>query len=594
MKDLDQRLLEGLREMAADAEPPPGLYERARARMVAYRRRARIGTALVAAATLIAAVSVLPVVNRRAREGGDGSRRSVPNAPADPAVGHWSLLPPSPLVPGAEGGALSVWTGREMVVWAQADAAGARYDPATSRWQRVTGGPLRPRQGASAVWTGTEMLIWGGRAGDRVAADAGAGYDPATDTWRRLARPPISLRADHTAVWTGTEMLVWGGSGGLPRRPHFADGAAYDPGEDRWRRLPQAPLLRRSGHTAVWTGKEMAVWGGGDTDSRVGYYADGAAFDPDAGTWRAIAPSPLVARSGHTGVWSGTEVVLWGGTGDAGPVADGASWAPATGAWSPLPVAPLGPRASHTAVWSGTEMLVWGGAGPGRRRFADGAAYDAARGLWRRLPGVMLAPRFDHAAVWTGEAMFLWGGRAPGAPPVGDGAAFRIGPAPAAAEGGTGASGRSSTPAQEKQPANACVGTRGVAAAPEDAERFVDDFVRSRVLGSGAEECLSASALRLYGPEEAARRNPAARPAPLCLYECGRAVVVDVRRDRGWLKGSAEGTYTATLKVVLEQRNSSDDITEYLVEEVLTLAPGTTWSGRSTQLVVERVTASRG
>jgi hypothetical protein len=595
MKDLDQRLLEGLREMGAAAGPPPGLYERARGRMVSYRRRARIGTALVAAATLIAAVSLLPVVNRRAGEAGAGSR-GAPGVAVDPSVGHWSLLPATRLVLEKDGGALSVWTGKEMVVWAEADAAGARYDPATKRWRPLPDGPLGPRQGASAVWTGTEMLVWGGRAGDEVVRDPGAAYDPATDTWRRLPRPPVRLRAQHTAVWSGTEMLVWGGSGSLPRRPYFADGAAYDPGADRWRRLPQAPLLRRADHTAVWTGREMVVWGGSEGDSDVGFYGDGAAFDPAAQSWRPVSPSPLVARSGHAGVWSGAQMLLWGGSADDGPTADGASWDPATGAWSALPVAPLGPRVRHTAVWTGAEMLAWGGAGAGRRRFADGAAYDPARSVWRRLPAVLLAPRFDHAATWTGTAMFVWGGRAPGDPPLNDGAVFRLGPAPRSARAGTGeGSGGQGLRAQaERAAAGACREARRVAATPADAQRFVEGFLRVRTLGAGAEECLSVPALQMYLPDVLARRNPASRPPPLCLYECGRAVVVAFRRDKGWLKGSADGAYIATVKVVLEQRNGSNDVTDYVIEEVLRLGPGRTWSGRTARLVIQQVKTSLG
>lgn len=588
MKDLDQRLLEGLREMGAAAEPPAGLYERARARMVSYRRRVRIGAALVAAATLVAAVSLVPVVNRRAREGRPGPPPVVPGAPADPTVGHWSFLPPAPAGMAKVGRAQALWTGREMLVWAEADGAGARYDPATKRWRRLSDGPLGPREGSSALWTGTQMLVWGGQAGDTVVSDPGAAYDPATDSWRPLARPPIRLRAGHTAVWTGTEMLVWGGSGSLPRQPYFADGAAYDPAADRWRRLPQAPLIRRAGHSAVWTGKEMVIWGGGETDSHVGFSADGAAFDPAAQSWRAVPPSPLGARRGHTALWTGSQMLVWGGDADAGPVADGAAWDPATGGWSPLPVAPLGPRTRHTALWSGTEMLVWGGSGAGRRRFADGAAYDPARGRWRKLPGVLLAPRYDHAATWTGDAMFIWGGRAPGDPAPGDGAVLERGRAPKVAAGGTG---RHVPPQAEAAPAQPCLDARGVAALPEDAVRFVDGFVRLRTLGSGAEECLSATALKLYRPDGSAGRNPAATPAPLCLYECGRAVVVDVRRDEDWLKGSANGSYTATVKVVLEQQNSSDDRAEYVIEEILALGPGTTWSGRTTRLVVQRVAA---
>ncbi|HVE47965.1 MAG TPA: hypothetical protein VNA57_14610 [Acidimicrobiales bacterium] len=595
MKDLDQRLLEGLREMGATAEPPPGLFERARGRMVAYRRRVRIGAALVALATLVAAVTVLPVVNRRAREGRQGTTSTVAGVPADPEVGHWAVLGTSPLVIDEQGAALSIWTGDNVIVWAEAEAAGARLDPATGRWRRVANSPLTPRQGASAIWTGKEMLVWGGRSGDRVATDPGAAYDPVTDAWRPLPRPPIRLRAGHSVVWTGTEMLVWGGAGNLPRPPHFADGAAYDPATDRWRRLPQAPLLRRAGHSAVWTGREMVVWGGGETAARVTSFADGAAFDPGTQSWRPLPPSPLVSRSAHTAVWSGAQLLVWAGRSRDGPISDGASWDPATGDWSPLPVAPLGPRAQHTAVWSGTEMIVWGGAGAGRRRFADGAAYNPTRGAWRRLPGVLLSSRFDHASTWTGSAMFVWGGRAPGDRPPADGALFRLGPAPKPAPGAKGAAAGSAKPQPSRDTADSpCLDKRRAQPTPVDVERFVEGFMRLRTIGTGAEECLSSLALRQYRPDLAARRDLGSEPPPLCLYECGRAVVVGLRRDDDWLRGRSSGAYTATVKVVLEQPNGAGGVTEHVIEEIITVAPGQTWSGRSARLVVQQATTSPG
>jgi hypothetical protein len=53
------------------------------------------------------------------------------------------------------------------------------------------------------------MIAWGG---EEDPDGVGAAYDPETDTWRPLSatnRP--EPRAWHAAVWTGREMIVWGG-----------------------------------------------------------------------------------------------------------------------------------------------------------------------------------------------------------------------------------------------------------------------------------------------------------------------------------------------------------------------------------------------
>jgi hypothetical protein len=75
-----------------------------------------------------------------------------------------------------------------------------------------------------------------------------------------LANAPES-RAGHTAVWTGSEMIVWGGAG--QSGDLMNTGGRYDPVMDTWRATNtfNAPI-GRSGHTAVWTGSEMIVWGG--------------------------------------------------------------------------------------------------------------------------------------------------------------------------------------------------------------------------------------------------------------------------------------------------------------------------------------------
>ena len=56
--------------------------------------------------------------------------------------------------------------------------------------------------------------------------------------------------------------------------------------------LPPAPIPARHGSALVWTGTELIVWGGVGDDPGDPGPQDGAAFDPAAGTWRQIAPPP--------------------------------------------------------------------------------------------------------------------------------------------------------------------------------------------------------------------------------------------------------------------------------------------------------------
>ena len=109
-------------------------------------------------------------------------------------------------------------------------------------------------------------------------------------------------------------MIIWGGNtGSYP--PDTASGGAYDPSSDSWEPLPEAgaPSAREQ-HTAVWTGSLMLVMGGYDANPYA-VFNDGGRYSPTANTWTAVTISGTpAARSGHTAVWAGSEMIVWGGT----------------------------------------------------------------------------------------------------------------------------------------------------------------------------------------------------------------------------------------------------------------------------------------
>jgi N-acetylneuraminic acid mutarotase len=260
------------------------------------------------------------------------------------------------------------------------------------------------------------MLIWGGYKGKYIRADSfpadGAIYDPATGKWEKLPEAPIKGRFKHTAIWTGKEMIVWGGNRArFGEGPEAFRGATYDPRSHKWKKLPKGPI-KRNGHTAIWTGRRMIIWGG---FGRLGYYANGASYDPASGKWERIPKAPIPGRSEHTAIWTGKKMIVWGGqkTTKEGPVrifADGAIYDPESRKWEKLPKAPIKARIAHTAIWTGKKMIIWGGIGS-RGSFGDGAAYDPESGSWEKLPKAPVEARAYHTAIWTGRRMIIWGGR---------------------------------------------------------------------------------------------------------------------------------------------------------------------------------------
>ena len=161
--------------------------------------------------------------------------------------------------------------------------------------------------------------------------------------------------------------------------------------------LPSAPLSGRGQPAAVWTGSEMIVWGGSAGDSYVG---DGAALNLANGTWRVIAPSPLSPRQASAAVWTGTEVIVWGGVvGDHSSwLLDGAAYNPVTDEWRLIPSSPSLGNGGHirSMVWTGDEAVVFGG--------ARVVAYDPATDSWRSLAN---PPSASYPAIWTGDSVVI-------------------------------------------------------------------------------------------------------------------------------------------------------------------------------------------
>lgn len=181
-----------------------------------------------------------------------------------------------------------------------------------------------------------------------------------------------------------------------------------------WSELPPGPIEGRLGAEAVWTGDEVIVWGGAPGGA-------GAAYDPAAEQWRELPEAPLAPRQAHVAVWSGEELVVWGGTEAELPAStdeagepsaeiwdDGAAYDPSSDQWRPLPEAPIDGRTMAAAAWTGEELVIAGGAAAGAdpgtfddRR--DGAAYDPAEDSWRTIPDLPEDSNGATDGVWTGE-----------------------------------------------------------------------------------------------------------------------------------------------------------------------------------------------
>ncbi len=336
---------------------------------------------------------------------------------------------------------------------------------------------LGPRTMTTSVWTGAgngptsnQLLIWGGcdenlapdpdsctnylNSGGRLVYNKeGPLGEPPETTWLRMTPVDAPLgRKLHTAVWTGDtkvaaakdKMIVFGGCRGddtacdlsLAVTPH----ALYDATDDKWMTFATAGApTPRVFHSAVWTSQdEMIVWGGlegfeSPTPDRI--LGDGGILSfPEGkpeGEWRALPSGDGAppARYGHTGIWTGTEFLIWGGCGQEPGVTKCLKPLNAGALYNPFPAdgAPhwrelkgdtvVQPRTNHSAIWTGRYLIVWGGKN-GARTLANGARWDSADGTWKVLKPTLPegeTGRSDHVAVYEPlqGRMIIWGGVSP-------------------------------------------------------------------------------------------------------------------------------------------------------------------------------------
>ena len=170
-------------------------------------------------------------------------------------------------------------------------------------------------------------------------------------------------------------MIVWGGTDAIPNHLPLHTGGRYNPVTDSWTptSVVNAPLGRYA-HTTVWSGSEMIVWGGVDETFNV--TNTGGRYNPVNDSWGATSlTSAPSSRADQTGVWTDSEMIIWGGDGVS---PSGGRYDPITNSWIATTTtnAPIA-RDSHTAVWTGTEMIVWGGGFGGFGYLNSGGIYCA-------------------------------------------------------------------------------------------------------------------------------------------------------------------------------------------------------------------------
>ena len=229
--------------------------------------------------------------------------------------------------PPARYGHTATWTGRRM--WWSGGSASAATPAAGTIRRRIRGlptssvGPAASSFARSAVWTGTQMIAWGRRG----LLGAVRIRHPA---WRYRR----ALRSAATGSWSATATAGSSGNGTASAQRRLD--RVEDDRLGRKRTGSAAPQVRR---------------------------ARAARYSPIANSWSPISKvSCSGVTAGHSALWTGSRMLIWGGCGRLGARGStrGLSTTRWGNAWTPMSTTRRRRRAIRTPP-SGPERGWWSG-----------------------------------------------------------------------------------------------------------------------------------------------------------------------------------------------------------------------------------------
>ncbi|MBA3261540.1 MAG: galactose oxidase [Thermoleophilaceae bacterium] len=284
---------------------------------------------------------------------------------------------------------------------------GARQD----RWSALPSAGLE-RSEVAAARVGRFIYVVGGfERASALTSAAVERYDIRRERWTRVRDMPVGLNHPTAVAYRGA-VYVHGGyeaERGLTEPTGVL--LRYEPGRNRWRRLPSSPTPRAAHATAVIGHRLYVAAGANDAGS----LRTLEVYDFERKRWSDGPSFPGPARNHTTGVASGGRFYVLAGR-DAGNFTAAERYDPRRRAWERLP--PLHtPRGGIASVrLSDGRIVVFGGERlePGGTTIAEVELFDPRSRRWRSLPD-MRTPRHGLAGAALGRRVFaIEGGPTPG------------------------------------------------------------------------------------------------------------------------------------------------------------------------------------
>jgi hypothetical protein len=207
-------------------------------------------------------------------------------------------------------------------------------------------------------------------------------------------------------------VVAAGCGGGMPAgEPETEAGA---PAASGWTELPRGPLSPREAATGVWTGGEVLVVGGSDASPcppsadcplpETPPLLDGAAFDPASRTWRSIAPAPIPIGWASAAAVGDTTYYWVTDGGRPGERPAFLAYRISADRWDELPL-PADEASWYALVAAGERLVAVNGSDEYGER--PDFVFDAATETWAELPDDPQTDGFDRVMLWTGSELLL-------------------------------------------------------------------------------------------------------------------------------------------------------------------------------------------
>jgi N-acetylneuraminic acid mutarotase len=231
-------------------------------------------------------------------------------------------------------------------------------------------------------------------------------FDPVVGRYERLA--PMPERLNHIVLAAhGGRIYVVGGLGDLlfgadVRREMFE----YDPGEDRWRRMPPMPTARGAASGAV-IGDSLFVAGGMGAGGKVLDVVE--RFDFRTRRWERAADMPSAREHAASAVSGERMYVLGGRTLRSDSIDVVEVYDPANDRWRRATPLPQDAGSLEAASVEGFVLAI--GGDDDREGWVTDAVqrYDPTSNQWTPLPP-MRTKRHGMAAAIAGDRLWTFGG----------------------------------------------------------------------------------------------------------------------------------------------------------------------------------------